>query len=357
MQSRLIYIGLIVTVITLLLGNLTLSVEAASDPQTKNLQKCGGSKPDECNGKCVNFQNDKENCGSCGNVCRDGEICQKGECVGSNNNNKGISNNINGININKKATCTDGVMNGGETGVDCGGPCKPCPEKVVGNITTAPGRTLKPIPGIGNISAGPAQNAPGTPNPTYKFVFDTFDIGTTRALYEDTDYLGFGVSVKNVIFNGAPQVEKLGDLSNGQYSIILEIGPVPIPNDPNYPVSMAYIIANIGDPIFGDNNAINEKSMGDATKALLNSYVPSSGIPNHPGAMDFAANWLTPAFSSRCDGVVVADKLITNGHEIAQWTASGPYSRILNYEGTDSRDGCSNDKSDYNVLWHVERVS
>lgn len=139
-----------------------------------------------------------------------------------------------------------------------------------------------PVSGIGGISAGPAQNAPGTPNPTYKFVFDTFDIGTTRALYDDTDYLGFGVSVKNVIFNGAPQTKKLGDLGNGQYTTNLEIGPVPIPNDPNYPVSMAYIIANIGDPIFGDNNARNEKFMGDVIIALLDSYVPSSGIPNHP---------------------------------------------------------------------------
>ncbi len=247
MWSKLKRIGLIVIVIALLLGNLAVCIEAANDPK-----KCRGDKPDECNGKCVNLKNDDQNCGSCGNACNQGEICHNSRCVSPGNNEKGTSSNkkatctdgkkdgketdidcggstcpacadektcetnmdcSSGVCTNgicQSPTCTDGVMNGGETGVDCGGKCNPCPEKVIGNITTAPGRTLKPIPGIGSISEGPAQNAPGTPNPTYKFVFDTFDIGTTRALYDDTDYLGFGVSVKNVIFNGSPQTKKTG---------------------------------------------------------------------------------------------------------------------------------------------------
>lgn len=79
MRSKLMYIGLIVIVIALLLGNLAVCVESINapqiknpqteNPQTKNPQKYSGSKPDECNGKCVNFQNDEKNCGSCGNVC------------------------------------------------------------------------------------------------------------------------------------------------------------------------------------------------------------------------------------------------------------------------------------------------
>ena len=36
----------------------------------------------ECNGQCVDFNIDAENCGTCGNVCPSG-ICQGGKCVGA----------------------------------------------------------------------------------------------------------------------------------------------------------------------------------------------------------------------------------------------------------------------------------
>ena len=31
-------------------------------------------------------------------------------------------------NVSQKATCGDYVMNGNETGIDCGGGCAPCPD-------------------------------------------------------------------------------------------------------------------------------------------------------------------------------------------------------------------------------------
>ncbi len=116
MRLKLVHIGLMVLVIALLLGNLAVCVES-----TKNPQVCRGSKPDECNGHCVNLQNDRQNCGSCGNACNHDEVCQKGECI------KGSNNNNNGINANNKATCTDNVKNGKETDIDCGGStCSAC---------------------------------------------------------------------------------------------------------------------------------------------------------------------------------------------------------------------------------------
>ncbi len=115
MRSRLICIGLIVIVIALLLGNLAVCVES-----TKNPQVCRGSKPDDCNGQCVNLQTDMHNCGTCGNVCNPGEVCKKGKCVSASNTNEGTTTN-------KKAACTDGVKNGKETDVDCGGSsCSAC---------------------------------------------------------------------------------------------------------------------------------------------------------------------------------------------------------------------------------------
>lgn len=34
-----------------------------------------------CNNRCVDLANDKENCGSCGNVCSEGQECKNGRCV------------------------------------------------------------------------------------------------------------------------------------------------------------------------------------------------------------------------------------------------------------------------------------
>jgi hypothetical protein len=40
---------------------------------------CSGTNPNACNGRCVNFQNDANNCGACGNVC--GALgCSMGRC-------------------------------------------------------------------------------------------------------------------------------------------------------------------------------------------------------------------------------------------------------------------------------------
>jgi hypothetical protein len=61
-----------------------------------------------CNGVCANIMNDPFNCGGCGNFCPGG-MCMNGACV------------------NQPPVCWDGIQNGTETGVDCGGgQCAPC---------------------------------------------------------------------------------------------------------------------------------------------------------------------------------------------------------------------------------------
>ncbi len=77
MRLKLVYIGLIVAFITLLLGSPAVCIEATTDVPLA----CGGDMPDECNGQCVNLQTDAQNCGTCGNTCSIGEICQNGQCV------------------------------------------------------------------------------------------------------------------------------------------------------------------------------------------------------------------------------------------------------------------------------------
>lgn len=380
MLSKLMRVGLIVIAITLFLGNLALCVEA-----TKDSQLCHKSTPDECNGKCVNLQSDMQNCGDCGNVCNPDEVCSNGKCVSGNNNNRATctdgkkngretdidcggptcppcadsktckkgtdcSSRVCSVGHCRGPSCDDGVMNGGETGVDCGGPCSPCLEKVIGNISTPPGRKPSPVSGIGNISAGPAQNAPGTPAPTYKFVLDYCSVVYTRSTFGDTDYASFGVSVRNQMVNGTPKTKFLFSLENSNtvnsYPINIEIGPTPIPDDPNFPVIIAFLIVNSGEPHSNVDDVMNA-----GTEALINSY---SGFGSSFAFADSHVKDILASLS--CDGTVAADKIVTNGQEIAQWTATGSHTVYKQYSGTDSPVGCGSN-SRYDVSWHVERVS
>lgn len=60
-----------------------------------------GSGITNCDGTCVNLQSDKGNCGLCENQCDIGDYCDRGTCLFD--------------------MCTDGIQNGEETDVDCGG--------------------------------------------------------------------------------------------------------------------------------------------------------------------------------------------------------------------------------------------
>jgi hypothetical protein len=72
--------------------------------------RCGKGR-NRCGKQCVNLQGDSRHCGSCGHACGPGETCFEGNCTSSQ----------------PGSTCSDGIKNGAETDVDCGGPdCPPC---------------------------------------------------------------------------------------------------------------------------------------------------------------------------------------------------------------------------------------
>lgn len=379
--TRSMRIGMIVIIVALSLGNMAMCVDLTNDlqtnnsqietPQTKDHQECHGSNPDKCNGQCVNLDKDNQNCGRCGKACDPDETCHHGRCVSSNNNSKATctdgkkngketdidcggstcppcadektckistdcSSGVCAVGFCQAPSCVDQVKNGGETGVDCGGPCKPC--------------EMKPI-GIRNITILPVQNNPPSSVPTYKFVIDTLIIDTTRSLQQDTDWASLGVSVNNQVFT--PKTNFAGNLEPYANPIDLEVGPIPIPDDANVPVSIAYLIVNSGDAPGSPSNA--EYIMDAATEALLLSYVSGSG-----SALEFANRHVGDLLTSYCDGTVVADKIVTNGNQLAEfWTANpGKKHREYpgHYHGTDSATGCGSN-SDYQVSWTVERVS
>jgi hypothetical protein len=61
-----------------------------------------------CGSACIDISSDPQNCGFCGGVCPPGAVCAAGACLFG------------------PTTCTDGIKDGFETDVDCGGNCPPC---------------------------------------------------------------------------------------------------------------------------------------------------------------------------------------------------------------------------------------
>ncbi|MFT3766197.1 MAG: DNRLRE domain-containing protein [Minicystis sp.] len=84
----------------------------------------------DCDGNAANgceaALNTSTNCGVCGNSCGTGS-CVNGACT----------------------SCFDGLQNGGETGVDCGGPCAPC-----GNAANNPGLSCQDLFQKGSTASG-----------------------------------------------------------------------------------------------------------------------------------------------------------------------------------------------------------
>jgi hypothetical protein len=76
----------------------------------KHKKRCVCPKPHKaCDGRCVNTKTDERNCGHCGHRCASDETCVAGTCTPPS------------------PTCADGVRNGNETDIDCGGPsCPKC---------------------------------------------------------------------------------------------------------------------------------------------------------------------------------------------------------------------------------------
>jgi hypothetical protein len=100
--------------------------------KTKNgKERCVCPAPKKvCGGRCVDTRTDERNCGHCGHRCGTGETCVAGTCTNppqQQQSQPGGTEQPPATDQPPAPTCNDGVKNGNETDVDCGGPsCPKC---------------------------------------------------------------------------------------------------------------------------------------------------------------------------------------------------------------------------------------
>lgn len=109
--------------IALLLLYLGLSsCQTCPDGNATNSLFCHGADCLEgesvCAGACSNLQEDRDNCGACGNACGDGLVCSFGQCV------EGCDNGL----VNCSGACVD-VRNDPENCMTCGTTCSAAMEQ------------------------------------------------------------------------------------------------------------------------------------------------------------------------------------------------------------------------------------
>jgi hypothetical protein len=93
----------------------------------KGKHHCICPKPHKvCGGRCINPKTDEHNCGRCGHRCAGGDTCVAGTCTPAQQQQQQQQPTDQQP---PAPTCTDGIQNGNETDVDCGGPsCPKCAE-------------------------------------------------------------------------------------------------------------------------------------------------------------------------------------------------------------------------------------
>ncbi len=219
------------------------AVDAPADNGCGTLTLCGGT--------CVNTQTDVANCGACGRVCpgMDGvcgrRVCAAGVCGVTNlpaATSCGAARVCDGMgacveclrgsdcasgictaNVCATATCSDGVRNGAETGVDCGGMCPACPVMVMlaggtsgvlgatwngttswSTVTVAGGRTVE------NLALTVNSDGSALGMMRYTNLGDTMDNRLRYTLWRAGSWSAFADLGPTVTTRGAPALVSVG---------------------------------------------------------------------------------------------------------------------------------------------------
>jgi hypothetical protein len=186
------------------------------------------------------------------------------------------------------------------------------------------------------------------PNPYYIFAIHNFEIFTTRAVHEDTDFVNANLEVNDKIV--WQRVRSMGDVNDGLHIVNLESFPIPIEDSDT--CVFAFQILNSGH----EDYPKIEEGIKIGADALLKA-VGASAIWQTFG------KWLTEAlidiFTTNCDGPVAAKRIPQDfpsysGEDLkSQCGANGHVE--TNRFVIESQTGCG-DSPDYNVTWSMFRL-
>lgn len=186
----------------------------------------------------------------------------------------------------------------------------------------------------------------------------SFDIGITRALHNDTDYVSLAAQLGD-----QPPLSTtrfMGDVNDGHHDVNLQLGPFDsVPGvSPN--LTFSYLIMNKGHDDGNHLTAVQIHDMlSEAAKDILKVVYPqySSLWDNIDQFTKYLNGLVGDLIFANCDGVVVADKVVASSTQLDQWTSTQDvYSPgRKDYPGTDSPIGCGRNSS-YHVTWSVTRL-
>jgi len=180
----------------------------------------------------------------------------------------------------------------------------------------------------------------------YVFRLDKFHIDKTRAVHNDTDVVSFALKVGDQM--SGPLIKHMGDVNDGDHSVGLEFGPIPIPST-GVPILFNYQILNSGHK----DDAEIDKLLSQGADYLTKSATASGNPFEIAGAWiaKFFIGWLT----LDCDGPVAIDQIALTGATLDEWTlGASTHSETRRYNGYKSQDGCGG-SPDYKVTWSIIR--
>ena len=178
---------------------------------------------------------------------------------------------------------------------------------------------------------------------------DRFRINNTRSPSQDTDVVTFTAKVGDLLY--PVQVKRMGDVTNADHSVGLEIGPIIA--TPHAPVSFGYAIVNSGYDSSNENatrQALNKLS--DAAAAICTGIFGGGNVWDQ---LNKDTQWLNGLIFGHCDGPVAGDGIFVAVDILDSWTVNGGHSETRSYPGSPSNVGCGSN-SQYTVTWSVTRV-
>lgn len=199
----------------------------------------------------------------------------------------------------------------------------------------------------GSIVWTPKGNAKEVPGAATRYLIgiNTFRIGCTRAVHEDTDHIKLSVAVDNVVLPDLPVIH-VGDVNDGDHLVDLYyMPPIELPKIDSV-ITFNYIIENIGSGNYTDI----ENGMKAAAEIGLSAWLGPAGA-----GIGEIADGIYHIFNAKCDGPVAIDQVSATGHLLNSWTAASRVYSETRFYTYGSQTFCG-DSPQYWVTWSVIRL-